>query len=550
MNETPSSIRVAGEDRLNNFFTQMLEELERKHFDDPKREFAVSRLKARLRKRARFGKPGLKQEAVDKFVSINQSLAGFKMSLPSDIVANARHFILTMLERYTTSQSDLNIQETLDWYHLFDLWRFGPGASNGIKGTHAAEKISQAMTCTPLCVPLVLKLRKLNPYFVLEDEKRGFGVTVVSGSRLTTVPKNEDTERTIAIEPLGNMVLQLAAGRYLEGVLRYIGLDITCQQPKNKAMAMRGSLSGELATLDLASASDMISIDLVRALFPEKWFRLLNALRSPEMELPTRESMELNMISTMGNGFTFPLMTLVICSLIYAYRARRGGPTLYISWSNTCVFGDDIILPSTEYDGFSEVLTRAGFVVNFDKSYSAGPFRESCGGDYYEGYDVTPFYVKSLANDSDVYVAINQVFEWCARHNCLLPQTLMLLKTYLRRQVLFVPEWHSPDEGLLTSLVDKKYKFLQRKHIYRALSEDSAFKVMLAVGGYVLHRIPDRRHRNDDTLFYVPRLNKTEVRVRKSRLPKGYLDGSNPLYRDRSTTDYIAAYAALLFGSS
>lgn len=478
----------------------------------------------------------------------NSRVRSTSITLPRDVEDNARHFILVMLERYNTRLSELNIQEALDWSHLLDLWRFGPGASNGIKGSHAAEKIHQSMTSTLLCEPLVRKLRKLNPYFSQFDAIKGMGVTVVKGSRLATVPKNEETERTIAIEPLGNMVLQLAAGRYLEGVLRYIGLNIADQQPKNKAMALRGSVDGSVATIDLSSASDMISIELVRRLLPKKWFDLLTTLRSPEIELPNGKSVELAMISTMGNGFTFPLMTLIISSLIYGMRAVKGGPTLYISWSHTCVFGDDIIVPSDEYEHLCELLTAAGLVVNKDKSFSVGPFRESCGGDYYNGYDVTPFYVKTLSDDPGVYVAMNQVFSWCAKHNCILPRTLLLLRSFLKRGLYLVPEWHNPDEGLLTSLVSGRYKHLQIQPVFRRV-ESSLFDMMLSVGGYVFHRGPGRHDRNDDALYFTPRLYKNVVRTRKARLPKGYLDGSWPLKRTKAETDYVKAYVFFLLGS-
>jgi hypothetical protein len=254
-------------------------------------------------------------------------------SLDKEVIANAKHFITVMLERFTTSLDPLSIQSTLEVSFLYDNWRYGPGASNGVKGTHTADKIVQDMTCTARCEPLVLRLRSTNPYFVAFDGRKGVsGTRQIRGSRLSTVPKNEDTERTIAIEPSGNMCLQLAAGSYLEGVLRYIGLDIRSQQPKNKAMACRGSLDDSIATIDLSSASDRISLDLVRALMPEKWVALLETLRSPEIAVRSGSSsqeewVELNMISTMGNGFTFPLMTLLIVALIYAYRCTRGGPT-------------------------------------------------------------------------------------------------------------------------------------------------------------------------------------------------------------------------------
>jgi hypothetical protein len=389
----------------------------------------------------------------------------------------------------------------------------------------------------------------MNPYFVARDGRLGVsGTTRVEGSKLTTVPKNEDTERTIAIEPSGNMCLQLAAGMYLEGALRYIGLDIRSQQPKNAAMAQRGSKDGSVATLDLKSASDMISIDLVRALMPSEWFDLLMKLRSPTITVPcdgkakdAGMQVELHMISTMGNGFTFPLMTLLIVALIYGYRSTRGGPTLWVNWSDTCVYGDDVIIPTHEYPGFVDVLTKAGLVVNLDKSFCEGPFRESCGGDFLNGVDVTPFYVKSLATEPDIYVVTNQVASWSAREKIPMHKTLTLLRSFIDGKAHLVPEWLNPDQGVLTAGCPRRYTYLTLVKEDRRLSKEAEpFSLPLACGGYV--------SQVGDELFFLPRSNKPpRLRTRRSRLPQGFLDGWDPGYRSQQDAAWVAGYMAIHF---
>lgn len=524
--------------RLTNLFGVLSEELNDYVPKEASKAFAVQRQVQRMRKRAWCDDRKLHDQAISDFICTNALVGSVVVSLPSVIVSNAKHLINTVLENFTTNLTG-DIQQSLDPSFLYDNWRFGPGASNGVSGTHTAEKITQDMTSTILCKPFVTILRKYNTYFQLIDERKGSdGIAVVKGSRLTTVPKNETTHRTIAIEPSGNMALQLAAGMYLEGALRSIGLDIRSQQPKNKLLALSGSITDDLATIDLKSASDMFTPELVRLLLPERWYKLLMCLRSEYIELPDGEQLKLNMISTMGNGFTFPLMTLIITALVYANRCtRKGSPSLFIDWNRTCIFGDDIIIPSDEYASLTCVLESAGLVVNHDKSYASGPFRESCGGDFYEGYDVTPFYIKSLATDSDVYVALNQVMEWSARHNVLLPRTMLFLKSCLRGKVLLVPEWHNPDQGFLTAHVSRRYK-----HLYVLLPKkklrDQTFLMMLACGGYIDGSSPD--------VTYTPRQRKNEVRVRKSTLPNGYLDGSCPLKRSVATTEFVRAYTFLM----
>lgn len=506
------------EDRLNAFFSTLSDELsqsQRVH------SYARDRLLSRMRKRAGFVNPALDDLAISKFLATNKGLAGYEVKLDTQIERDAKHFILVMLERFSTTLSDLNIQVPLDAVRLYDYWRFGPGASNGVRGTHTAEKLEQPMTTTARCEPYVKRLRALNHYLSAKDGESGkSGVTLIYGSRLTTVPKNEDTVRTIAIEPSGNMAMQLAAGRYLEGVLRYIGCDISKQQPLNKALARKGSVDGALCTIDLSSASDMISIDLVRRLLPKPWFELLMNVRSPLIEV-RGELVEMNMISTMGNGFTFPLMTLIIISLIYGFRAQRGGPTLYMDWSQTAVFGDDIIITTDEYAGFCEVLQQAGLVVNHDKSYSEGKFRESCGGDYYEGYDVTPFYVRNLQTDSELYVAANQLLEWSARNFFVPVRSLRLLVQWLRRGPFVVPEWHNPDQGILCAQVPREYKYLSERS--QEIRYTGSFAMMLAVGGYLTP--------SGSRLFYTPRSSRRKVCTRVSRLPHGYLDGADCVKR-------------------
>jgi hypothetical protein len=503
---------------------------------------AVTRLSQRMRKRARLGDPNaLHQKAVDDFRTINDRMATFVVDLPDDVCREARHFLLVMLENYTTSVMPHDIQVSLDVVHLHDLWRFGPGASFETSGTHAAEKIGQKWTTSQKATSVLRKLRKNNPYLSAYDGVTS-GLIEARGSSLKSVPKNEETNRTIAFEPCGNMVAQLAAGEYISRALARIGLDISGQQPKNKAMAQKGSLDGTLATIDLKAASDTISPELVRLLLPPEWYELFMSVRSEEILLDGGEWVKVNMISTMGNGFTFALMTAIITSLIYGFRSVRDrrSPRLWIDWNHTCVYGDDIIIPVDEYDGFCSLLERAGFIVNHDKSFAEGPFRESCGGDYYEGRDITPFYIKKLENNADVYVALNKVTNWCGRENLYLPNTFDFLFKQLKGKPFFVPEWSNPDQGYMTALVERRYKLLRPFVEKRPYPSDGWFLMPLACGGYVSS--------SPVGVVYMPRQNKTRYVTHRSRLPNGFLDGRDPLTRDPSTSalaSFIASASKL-----
>jgi hypothetical protein len=58
------------------------------------------------------------------------------------------------------------------------------------------------------------------------------------------------------------------------------------------------------------------------------------------------------------------------------------------------VYGDDIIVPTEMATSTMVTLETFGLRVNHSKSYCTGFFRESCGGDYYKGVDITPVYCR------------------------------------------------------------------------------------------------------------------------------------------------------------
>lgn len=510
-----SRIKV-NEDKLNSFFDFLTADLQSSHTVEKR---SRDRLLVRMRKRARFVNKGLEPEAVYKFLMTNFVKRDFRHSLTNDVRIEASWFITRMLENYTTKIAEFNIQQTLYLPRVFDNWRFGPRTSFGCVGKHPAEKIEEPMGCTDLSEPYVKRLRASNTYFSAKDRlSKDGGLRLVLGSKLSTVPKNEDTMRTIAIEPSGSMCMQLAAGKYLEEALSNVGLNIKTQQPLNKAYARLGSFDRSLATLDLSSASDHISPDLVRALFPKPWYELLMQLRSQAIRA-NGEFVGLNMMSTMGNGFTFPLMTIIIVSLVYANRRiSHSGPSLFVDWKDTAVYGDDIIVPTKEFPSVVNVLERAGFVVNIDKSFSTGSFRESCGGDYDGGVDITPFYIESLSTDAEVYVAINKMTMWGSSRGFIPTTSLRYLFSLLRKGPFFVPFWYPPTSGVHTSKVRSRFKYLSPVSDKKPYS--GSYMMMLAVGGYI----------EDDGSgpFYLPvSERKPWYCTREARLPKGFLDGSD-----------------------
>lgn len=282
-----------------------------------------------------------------------------------------------------------------------DACRFGPGAFNhtdarGLTSLYDKLQVTPSVTHDLADVGALLVMSR-PPWArsITNCEVEGFwplikreDMDLVPGNRVAFVPKTAVTHRTIAIEPLINIYAQLGLGRVMRRRLKVkCGLDLDDQLP-NQEMAMRGSVDGSLATIDLSSASDTVARELVRFLLPREWFERLDLCRSKVGYLDGRW-LRYEKFSSMGNGCTFELETLVFWSLAVACVRRLDADEF-----NVRVYGDDIIVPSEAYDLLVEVLTYCGFSTNSAKSFKGGPFRESCGKDFYDGLEVRPFFQK------------------------------------------------------------------------------------------------------------------------------------------------------------
>jgi len=235
---------------------------------------------------------------------------------------------------------------------------------------------------------------------------------VVKGANIFTVPKNAEIDRVACKEPDINMFLQKGAGRQIRNCLRRVGVNLQ-DQSVNRKLAQVGSDTGHLATLDLSSASDTVSFELVFQLLPIVWFDYLNSIRSPGVNIDGSFH-DCEMFSSMGNGFTFELESLLFYAL-----ART---TAYFTGTKgvISVYGDDLIIPSSMYREFAHVLFYFGFSPNALKSFHEGPLRESCGGHYWNGCDITPFFVRRpIDRVSELVLFLNNIRIWAQRGNSL-----------------------------------------------------------------------------------------------------------------------------------
>lgn len=235
--------------------------------------------------------------------------------------------------------------------------------------------------------------------------------------RVIAVPKTLRTPRIIAIEPTCMQYMQQAILQPMVELLeskRVPGntrdnlashfLGFTEQNP-NRELARQGSIEKDLATLDLSEASDRVHIlhvDSMLNRFPAVKQGVF-ATRSTKARIPigrvgTKKFVHidsLNKFASMGSALCFPIEAMVFVSAIFLGIEEKLGTRLtrkdILSYvGKVRVYGDDIIVPVDCVDSVIGVLTRLGFKVNTNKSFWNGKFRESCGGDYYDGTDVTP----------------------------------------------------------------------------------------------------------------------------------------------------------------
>lgn len=312
------------------------------------------------------------------------------------------------------------------------LGGFGPGASIGVSRlTSLRRKLSTSPTVTTDCSKFLPELRELLPlWHWLENP------TIVDHGKLQFVPKTATTSRPIVVEPLVNTFLQKGVGSYIRGKLKLRGIDLD-NQGINQELAREGSRDGSFATLDLASASDTIARCVVAELLPYDWWSYLDSIRTPVVKLPDGRFLYQQKFSSMGNGFTFELESLIfyaICSTICE------GKTV-------SVYGDDLIVPTDCAAAVIEGLVYFGFEVNTKKSFVDGPFRESCGRDFLRGLDLRPCYLKGCFSVKELFRFHNffqRKMEW---------DTARLILSYIpRRFRIYGPDGYGDGHLINTNL--------------------------------------------------------------------------------------------------
>lgn len=388
----------------------------------------------------------------------------------------------------------------------------GPGAAVGALGNDFYTKLfAGPLTCTSQGLYLAYRasLSSVQDSWIIGDDLRSskFGnYSLVRGNRLTFVPKTHDCSRSICIEPVLNMLVQKGLGNAIARRTRqYFGIDLSCQQLKNRELARLGSVNGCYSTIDLASASDTIALKMLEEFLPQHVLSCIKLLRSPECFVSkTGEWIKLHMVSTMGNGFTFPLQTMLFACVVKACAEvveMPLEPPRGESLGTYGVNGDDIVVPSGITMLVIRLLNILGFEVNKLKSFHEGHFRESCGGDYFRGHPVRGVYLKTLLDQSSRYSAINLLNRWSARHNIPLRRTVrVLLRTV---EDLRVPPWEDLSAGIHVpySMVKKLRRCKHTKSIIYRRNVFAPVKLTIREGDICVPNREEERIYNPEGLL-------------------------------------------------
>lgn len=344
---------------------------------------------------------------------------------------------------------------------LGEFGRFGPGSSVGVGGqdTSFMRKIAERpLTVSPSALPYVVSAiagnwhlaeALLGPHTAYTPSMVSYSMAdsclFVDYDNILYAKKNALTDRTIGVPPTLNSLVQLALGKYLEGRLKLQGVCLKTGQMRNQALARAGSVDvhNPMVTLDLANASGSISRSLVAFLLDGDnpsarcygWWSILDSTRSRGYRFPgDTKTTPYELFVSMGNGFCFPLESLIFLAAVRAAEkitGDRGGT----------VYGDDIIVRQSSALLVIEHLWACGFRINTDKSFITGAFRESCGADFYGGVPVRPMFLSEQTGALSAFQTANVARR--RGYTQLRKVTIGMLKPHL---VLFRPA-HLKVEG-------------------------------------------------------------------------------------------------------
>jgi hypothetical protein len=319
--------------------------------------------------------------------------------------------------------------------------------------------------------------------------------------KVITVPKTMKTPRIIAVEPTAMQYVQQSMMIPLVELLEsndmtqgFIGFQ---DQTLNQVMAREGSITGALATLDLSEASDRVSNQLVRSLLSisPNFAEGVDACRSRKADVPGHGVIRLAKFASMGSALCFPIEAMVFLTLVFLgiqdeLKQPLTRKVIKTFRGQVRVYGDDIIVPVEYVHPIIARLEDFGLRVNRDKSFWTGKFRESCGGDFYDGVDVTPVRVKTEIPSGKE--CVTELISTVALRNRFYKKGIWNVASYLDQEIGKLIPFPTVAE---TSPVLGRHSFLG----YETQRTEGPFTMMRPlVKGYIIRSLPPRSSIEDE----------------------------------------------------
>jgi len=410
---------------------------------------------------------------------------------------------MTMATVISTAQRKIeSVLGPFNWKKLVESCNWSSGATVDLpRGTQLSKKMTERITVTERALPYLKKVlaRDIGWMAALTGrETLGYAspldlnFSIVRHSRFLTVPKSAFTERCINAEPTGNAFLQQGVGRFLRSRLKRVCIDLD-DQSFNQWMAGKAYTHG-YSTLDLQSASDTVSIQLVKLLLPQRWFEYLDSIRTP-FSKDGKKITKVEKFSSMGNAFTFELESLIFWAL-----AQSVNELLWDHGGMVAVFGDDIVCKRALFDPLVDVLRFCGFTVNTKKSYKDGNFFESCGANYFMGADVTGFHLEDSLSSLDKVISFhNKALRWSIRiFGTPFSKVAKALVSDLPDGVHKIPFTDKSDRGFLTPTRDLGRFDPNRGYLCKVLLFVPDREVQYKQAAFYAYKLRRRQYQNAD----------------------------------------------------
>lgn len=230
--------------------------------------------------------------------------------------------------------------------------------------------------------------------------------------RVTTVPKNNKTDRTIAMAPRGTQVVESAVAFGIERCLEQAGCFLrNSKRTGYDGQHYHGKIISDpsVATIDFSAASDSNYWWVVKFLFSgtplEKDLNLVR-VRVLEIEGTLYHS---PIFASMGRRVCFLVMTAVLAALSCAICGC--GMVNRMDSQSPQVYGDDVIIPNCYAPRFINVANILGYNVNESKTFINSKFRESCGAFFHDDYGyLKSFEMKPATNTAEAVSLVNKAF--------------------------------------------------------------------------------------------------------------------------------------------